>query len=182
MSQENKYLEMWAKRLSSSNKDKFQVSYCNFSWISMTIVNDVLTMVKIIYDIPLLTILHSITAFEKHGPPWSNHTKWSVQDWPWSTMNWSWSTMVWPSSCCKGPADNHFWLSMVRLMASFRGQFTGFSLGHLHTGGRQVHGDKALMGDINLMGGPNFDRLYHKLKVVIVKLQLHDAIYQLRFY
>ena len=28
------------------------------------------------------------------------------------------------------------------------------------------------------MGGPNFDRLYHKLKVVIVKLQLHDAIYQ----
>ena len=54
-------------------------------------------------------------------------------------------------------------------------------------GGRQVQGDKALMGglirgDINLMGGPNFDRLYHKLKVVIVKLQLHDAIYQLRFY
>ena len=31
-------------------------------------------------------------------------------------------------------------------------------------------------------GGPNFDRLYHKLEVVIVKLQLHDAIYQLRFY
>ena len=29
------------------------------------------------------------------------------------------------------------------------------------------------------MGEPNFDRLYHKLKVVIVKLQLHDAIYQL---
>ena len=82
---------------------------------------------------------------------------------------------------------------MVRLMASFHGQFTGLSLGHLRTGGgggggkRQVHGDKALMGglirgDINLMGGPNFDRLYHKLKVVIVKLQLHDAIYQLRLY
>ena len=33
-------------------------------------------------------------------------------------------------------------------------------------------GDKALMGgglmrgDIDLMGGPNFDRLYHKLKVL----------------
>ena len=40
---------------------------------------------------------------------------------------------------------------MVRLMATFHGQFTGFSLGHLHTGGggggeREVHGDKALMG------------------------------------
>ena len=34
----------------------------------------------------------------------------------------------------QGPADNHFWLSMARLMASFRGQFTGFSLGHLHMG------------------------------------------------
>ena len=49
-------------------------------------------------------------------------------------------------------------------------------------GGGQVQGDKALMGglirgDINLMGGPNFDRLYHKLEVVTVKLQLHDAIY-----
>ena len=76
---------------------------------------------------------------------------------------------------------------MVTLMASFHGQFTGFSLGHLHMGGREVHGDKALMGglirgDINLIGGPNFHRLYHKLKVVIVKLQLHDAIYQLRLY
>ena len=37
--------------------------------------------------------------------------------------------------------------------------------------------------DIDLIGGPNFDGLYHKLKsAVIVKLQLHDAIYQLRFY
>ena len=50
-----------------------------------------------------------------------------------------------------------------------------------------MQGDKALMGglirgDINLMERPNFDRLYHKLKVVIVKLQLHDAIYQLRLY
>ena len=71
---------------------------------------------------------------------------------PWSTMvdhgqPWSDGQTV-AGACCKGPADNHFWLSMVRLMASFRGQFTGFSLGHLHTGWgrRQVHGDKALMG------------------------------------
>ena len=40
--------------------------------------------------------------------------------------------------------------------------------------GGQVHGDKALMGglmreDIDLMGGgPNFDRLYHKLKVLLM--------------
>ena len=53
----------------------------------MTIVNDVLTMVKIIYYIPWLTILQTIIAFEKDGPPWSNHTKLSVQNRPWSTMN-----------------------------------------------------------------------------------------------
>ena len=38
-----------------------------------------------------------------------------------------------------------------------------------HMGG-QVQGDEALMGglmreDIDLMGGPNFDRLYHELKL-----------------
>ena len=66
---------------------------------------------------------------------------------------------------------------MVRLMASFRGQFTRFSLGRLHMwgGGGQVQGDKVSMGglirgDTNLMGRLNFDRLCHKLKVVIVKL------------
>ena len=37
-----------------------------------------------------------------------------------------------------------------------------------------MQGDKALMGggvmrgDIDLMGGPNFDRLYHKLKVLLM--------------
>ena len=52
----------------------------------------------------------------------------------------------------------------------------------------QVQGDKVLMGGLirghtDLMEGPNFDRLYHKLKsTVIVKLQLQDAIYRLRFY
>ena len=41
-------------------------------------------------------------------------------------------------------------------------------------GGGQVQGDKALMGgthegDIDLMGGgANFDRLYHKLKVLLM--------------
>ena len=53
-------------------------------------------------------------------------------------------------------------------------------------GSGQVKGDKALMGglmrvDIDLMGGPNFDRLCHKStkSTVIVKLQLHDAVYWL---
>ena len=37
----------------------------------------------------------------------------------------------------------------------------------------QVQGDKVLMGglmrgDIDLMGGPNFDRLYYKLKVLLL--------------
>ena len=40
-------------------------------------------------------------------------------------------------------------------------------------GGGQVQGDNSLMGglmrgDIDLMGGPNFDRLYHKLKVLLM--------------
>ena len=40
-------------------------------------------------------------------------------------------------------------------------------------GGGQVKGDKAIMGglirvDIYLMGGPNFERLYHKLKVLLL--------------
>ena len=40
-------------------------------------------------------------------------------------------------------------------------------------GGRQVQGYKALMGglmrgDIDLMGGPNFGRLYHKLEVLLL--------------
>ena len=39
--------------------------------------------------------------------------------------------------------------------------------------GGQVQGDKVLMrgtheGDIDLIGGPNFDRLYHKLKVLLM--------------
>ena len=36
-------------------------------------------------------------------------------------------------------------------------------------GGRQVQGDKALMGGGHRpYGGPNFDRLYHKLKVLLL--------------
>ena len=39
--------------------------------------------------------------------------------------------------------------------------------------GGQLQGDKALMGrlmkgDIDLMGGANFDRLYHKPKVLLM--------------
>ena len=52
---------------------------------------------------------------------------------------------------------------------------TGFSLGSLHMEGfvPPIWGDKALMGglmrgDIDLMGGANFDRLYHKLKVLLL--------------
>ena len=32
-----------------------------------------------------------------------------------------------------------------------------------HEGGHRPYG-----GDIDLMGGPNFDRLYHKLKVLLM--------------
>ena len=59
-------------------------------------------------------------------------------------------------------------------------QMTGFSLGHLHmggfvpppiwgtsAGGQSINGG-LMRGDINLMGGPNFDRLYHKLKVLLL--------------
>ena len=54
-------------------------------------------------------------------------------------------------------------------------------MGETSAGGQSINGgtDK---GGHKPYGGPNFDRLYHKLKVVIVKLQLHDAINQLRFY
>ena len=78
-------------------------------------------------------------------------------------------------------------------------QSAGFSLGRLHiggggrgfvpliwggtsAGGQSVNGGTHEGGGIDLMGGPNFDRLYHKLKVLNIKLQLHDAIYRLRFY
>ena len=50
-----------------------------------------------------------------------------------------------------------------------------FSLGRLHgrrwasEGGQSVKGGGGLMRvDIDLMGGPNFDRLYHKLKVLLL--------------
>ena len=50
-------------------------------------------------------------------------------------------------------------------------------------GGQSVNGGGLMRGDIDLMGGPNFDRLYHKLKVLLMLSgNLHDAIYRLRFY
>ena len=56
----------------------------------------------------------------------------------------------------------------------------GLSLGRIRMGGGicppyggQVQRDKTLLGgfmrgDIDLLGGPNFDRLYHKLKVLLL--------------
>ena len=47
----------------------------------------------------------------------------------------------------------------------------GFSLGRLHMGGQSINGGTH-EGDIDLIGGggggPNFDRLYHKLKVLLL--------------
>ena len=55
--------------------------------------------------------------------------------------------------------------------------------------GGQVQGDKALMGglmreDIDLMGGLTLtDYIINQIKSTVnVKLQLHEAIYRLRFY
>ena len=49
--------------------------------------------------------------------------------------------------------------------------YPGLSLGRLHMG-RQVQRDKSfmggLMGDIGLMGVPNFVRLCHKLKALLL--------------
>ena len=46
------------------------------------------------------------------------------------------------------------------------------SLDLVNMGGGGSEGDKVLIGglmrgDIDIMGGPNFDRLYHKLKVLL---------------
>ena len=35
-------------------------------------------------------------------------------------------------------------------------------------GGQSVHVGGLMRWDIDLMGGPNFDRLYHKLKVLLM--------------
>ena len=50
-------------------------------------------------------------------------------------------------------------------------QCSGFSLDHLHIGGGGfVPHDKCINGGggIDLMGGPKFYRLYHKLKVLLL--------------
>ena len=39
--------------------------------------------------------------------------------------------------------------------------------GGTSAGGQSVNGG-LMRGDIDLMGGPNFDRLYHKLKVLLM--------------
>ena len=58
----------------------------------------------------------------------------------------------------------------------------GTSAGGQHVNGG-THEGGLMRGDIDVMGGPYFDRLYHKLKVLLLfKLQLHDAISWLRIY
>ena len=51
-------------------------------------------------------------------------------------------------------------------------QCSGFSPGSLHMGGTSAGGQSVnggiMRGEIDLMGGPNFDRLYHKLKVLLL--------------
>ena len=42
-----------------------------------------------------------------------------------------------------------------------------FTHGGISAGGQSIKGGTH-EGDINLMGGPNFDRLYHKLKVLLL--------------
>ena len=56
---------------------------------------------------------------------------------------------------------------------------SGFSLCHLHiggfvppyggtsAGGQSINGG-LMRGDTDLMGGPNFDRLHHKIKVLLL--------------
>ena len=44
-----------------------------------------------------------------------------------------------------------------------------FTHGGTSAGGQSVNGGGLMRGDIDLMGGgPNFDRLYHKLKVLLL--------------
>ena len=63
--------------------------------------------------------------------------------------------------------------------------YVGFSLGRFHMGGGdlsphiggQVPGDKTLMGGTHEgghrpYGGPNFDTLYHKQKVLLINVKL----------
>ena len=48
--------------------------------------------------------------------------------------------------------------------------WASYTLGYLSSpsaGGQSVNGGP-YEGDIDLMGGPNFDRLYHKLKVLLL--------------
>ena len=59
-----------------------------------------------------------------------------------------------------------------------------FPLPFRHGGDLSPHmGDKVLMGgplrgDIDIMGGPNFDRLYHTLKVLLFLLLLCTSQFQ----
>ena len=70
-------------------------------------------------------------------------------------------------------AQNEINTALTRPGRVFPRPFTHGGICPPHMGG-QVQGEKAFMGglmrgDIDLMGGgPNFDRLYHKLKVLFM--------------
>ena len=83
--------------------------------------------------------------------------------------------MNYDNSCFNHTRDHSRRCSELAVRLMNRLQQTGFSLGRLHMGRfvphmGEVQGDKALMrgGNIDLMGGPNFDGLYHKLKVLLL--------------
>ena len=68
--------------------------------------------------------------------------------------------------------NSHLHIVLFRHLFVLGSGISGFSLGRLHMGG-QVLGDKALMGQTHEgghrpYGGPNFDRSYHKLKVLLL--------------
>ena len=48
------------------------------------------------------------------------------------------------------------------------GDIGGTSAGEQSVNGGGTHEGGLMRGDIDLMGGPNFDRLYHKLKVLLM--------------
>ena len=54
-------------------------------------------------------------------------------------------------------------------LAWFGSLYAWFSLRRLHAwGGKALMGGLMRGGDIDLMGEPNFDRFYHKLKVLLM--------------
>ena len=57
---------------------------------------------------------------------------------------------------------NSFFRSVIRVFPR------PFTHGGTSVGGQSVNEGELMRRDIDLMGGPNFDRLYHKLKVLLM--------------